>query len=83
MSTEHVGGTRSSGIVSSAADVLGMIVVHGMRGVGGVCEICMCFVRGSVDREEGEWMRGLGLSFTNSVGTGRMLDMCMFGLQWG
>ena len=33
----HVG----SGIVSSAADVLWMSVVRGMRGVGGVCEMCM------------------------------------------
>ena len=31
----HVGGTRSSGIVFSAADVLWMSVVRGMRGVGG------------------------------------------------
>ena len=32
---EYVGGTRGSGIVYSAADVLGMRVVRGMRGVGG------------------------------------------------
>ena len=31
---EYVGGTRGLGIVSSAADMLGMSVVHGMRGVG-------------------------------------------------
>ena len=36
VSAGNVGGTRGSGIVSSAADVLGMSVVHGMRGVGGV-----------------------------------------------
>ena len=36
----HVGGTRCSGIVSSAADVLWMSVVCGMRGVGGVC-VCV------------------------------------------
>ena len=35
----HVCGTRSSGIVSSAADVIWMSVVRGMRGVGGVCEM--------------------------------------------
>ena len=35
MSAWHVDGTRGSGIVSSAADVLWM------RGVGGVCEMCM------------------------------------------
>ena len=34
---EYVGGTHGSGIVSSAADVLGMSAVRGMRGVGGVC----------------------------------------------
>ena len=31
VSTGHVGGTRVSGIVSSAADVIGMSVVRGMR----------------------------------------------------
>ena len=36
---EYVGGTRGSCILSSAADVLGMSVVRGMRGVG---EMCMC-----------------------------------------
>ena len=36
VSAGHVGGTRGSGIVSSAADVLWMFVVSGMRGVGGV-----------------------------------------------
>ena len=41
----HVGGTCGSGIVSSAADVLGMSVVRGMSGVGRVCEICMCLAR--------------------------------------
>ena len=34
-----MGGTRGSGIVSSAADVLGMSVVRGIRGVGGMCEM--------------------------------------------
>ena len=34
---ECVGGTCGSDILSIAADVLGMIVVRGMRGVGGVC----------------------------------------------
>ena len=38
-------GTRSSGIVSSAADVLWMSVARGMRGVGGVCKMCMCLAR--------------------------------------
>ena len=41
----HLGGTCGSGIVSRAADVLGM------RGVGGVCKMCMCLVRGGVGEE--------------------------------
>ena len=50
VSARHVGGTRGSGIVSSAADVLWMSVVRGMRGVGGVCEMCVCLARGGVGR---------------------------------
>ena len=46
-----VGGTRGSGIVYSAADVIGMSVVNGMRGVGGVCEMCMYLARGNVGGE--------------------------------
>ena len=42
VSAGHVGGTRGSCIVSSTADMLWMSVVCGMRGVGGVCEMCMC-----------------------------------------
>ena len=38
---ECEGGT---GIVSSAADVLGMLVARGMRGDGGVWKICMCWL---------------------------------------
>ena len=41
MHAGHVGGTRGSVFVSNAADVLWVSVVRGMRGVGGVCEICM------------------------------------------
>ena len=32
-------GTRGSGVLYSAGDVLEMSVV---RGVGGVCDMCMC-----------------------------------------
>ena len=45
MRAEYVCGTRGSGIVSSIDDVLGMSVVHGMRGVGGVYEMCMRLAR--------------------------------------
>ena len=46
-----------------------------VRGVGGVCGVCMCLARCGVGVEEGEWMRELGLGFTNPVGTGGVLDM--------
>ena len=51
VSAGHVGATRGSGIMASAADVLGISVVHGMRGVGGVCEMCMCLAKGCVGGE--------------------------------
>ena len=45
------GATRGSGIVSSAADVIGMSVGRGMIGVGGVCEMCMCLALSAVGGE--------------------------------
>ena len=42
--------TRGSCIVTSVADVLWM------KGVGDVCEKCMCLARGGVGGEGGEWM---------------------------
>ena len=51
VSAGHVGGKRGSGIVSSAADVLCMSVVHVMKGVVGVCEMWMCLARGGVGGE--------------------------------
>ena len=54
---EYVGGPRRSGIVSSAGDVLGMSMVRGMRGAGGVREMCTCLARGVVGCEEGEWIK--------------------------
>ena len=59
-------GTRGSGVLSSTGDVL-------VRGVGGVCDMCMCLARGGVGGEGGEWMR----EFTNPLGTGGVLDMCL------
>ena len=55
-------GTRGSGFLSSTGDMLEMSVV---RGVGGVRDMCMCLAW--VERG-GEWMRELGLGFTNPVG---------------
>ena len=60
-------GTRGSGVLSSTCDVP-------VGGVGGVCDMCMCLARGGVG---GEWMRELGLGFTNPLGTGGVLDMCL------
>ena len=67
-------GTRGSGVLSSTCDALEMSVV---RGVGGVCDMCMCLARGGVGGERGECMRELGLGFTNPVETGGLLDMCL------
>ena len=45
VSAGHVGGTHGSGIMSSVADVLWMTVVRGMTGV---CQMCMCLARSGV-----------------------------------
>ena len=52
---ENVGGTRGSGIVSSAVVVLGMSVVRRMRGLGEVFEMSICLAR---SRFGGEGMIG-------------------------
>ena len=77
VSAGHVDGTRGSGVVSSAADVLWMSVVRGMRGL---CEMfmCMCLAPGGVGREGSEWMRGLGLGFNNPVGTVVVSDVYLY-----
>ena len=49
-------GTRGSCVLSSTGDVLEMSVV---RGVGGVCDMCMCLARGGVGGVDGEWVGGL------------------------
>ena len=69
-----ISGTRGSGVLPSTGDVLEMSVV---RGVGGVCDMYMCLARGGVGGEGGEWMRELGVGFTNPVGTRGVLDMCL------
>ena len=63
-------GTRGSCVLSSTCDML-------VSGVGGECGMCMCLARGGVGVEGGEWIRELGLCFTNPVGTGGVLDMCL------
>ena len=45
-------GTRGSGVLSSTGDVL-------VRGVGGVCDLCLYFDCGGVGGVGGEWVGGL------------------------
>ena len=52
VSAWYVGRTRRSGMVSSAGDVLEMGLVCGMRGVGGVC--VMCLARDGIGGVRGE-----------------------------
>ena len=56
---------------------LEMSVMRGIRGVGGMCEMFMCLAQGKVGGEKVEWIRGLVLGFTNPVGTGGVLDVCL------
>ena len=71
----YMGGTRGSGVLASAGDVLEISVV---RGVGGVYDMCMCLARGRVGGVWGEWVTGLGLGLTNG-GTWGKWDMCILG----
>ena len=66
----YMGGTRGSGVFSSAGNELEMSVV---RGVGGVCDMCMCLAPGVVG---GVGVIGLGLGFTNPGGTGGKWGLC-------
>ena len=52
---------------------------NAVRGVGGVCDMCMA--RGGEGRVGGEWVTGLGMGFTNSGGTWGKCDMCLFWLR--
>ena len=73
----YMGGTRGSGDLSSAYDVLEMSVV---RGVGGVCDMCMCFARGGVVGVGGEWI-GVGLyQFWRNMG--KLGYVSVFWLRW-
>ena len=39
---------------------------------------CVCVWLGRHVWRGGEWMRGLGLDFINPVGTGGVLDVCLW-----
>ena len=42
------------------------------------CVTCVCvWIEAVWVERRGEWMRDLGLDFTNPVGTGGVLDMCL------
>ena len=69
-----VSAYMGSGVLSSAYDVLGMSVV---RGVGGVCDMCMCLSRGGVGGVGCEWVTGLTLGYTHSGGAWGKWDMCL------
>ena len=70
----YMSGTHGQCVLSSAGDVLEMSVV---RGVGGVCNMCMCLARGGVGGVDGELVTGLSLGFTYSGGTWGKWDMCL------
>ena len=65
-------GTHGSGVLSNTGDVFEMGVV---RGVGGVCDMCMCLARAGVGGEGGEWMRELGLDVYQSLHSQTILVM--------
>ena len=71
---ECIGGTHCSSVLSSADDVLEVSVVHAVRGIGELCEMCMCLAR---DEAGSEWVWGLGLGFTNPVGISGVKDVCL------
>ena len=49
------------------------------------CVRCVCFWLGTAWEDRGEWMRRLGLDFTNPGGTGGVLDVCLWcgWCRWG
>ena len=85
VSARHVGWgrvTRGSGFVSSAADVLGMSMVCGMRVIGGVCEMGMCLARAAY--EERGWVNErIGFGLFHSCGNrGSVGRVSVFELWW-
>ena len=50
--------------------------MSGTRGSGVLSSTCDVLLR-AVGGEGGEWMKDLGLGFTNPVGIGGVLDLCL------
>ena len=71
-----MGGTRGSGVLSSACDVLEISVV---RGVGGVCDMCV-FGSGRDSRCWGERI-GFGL-YQSRRNRGKVGYVSVFWLRW-
>ena len=65
-------GTRGSGVLSSTGDVL-------VRGVGGVCDMCMCLARGGVGGVDERI--GFGL-YQSSGDRGSVGHVSVFWLRW-
>ena len=80
VSAGYGGGTRDSGIVSSAADVLWMSVMRGMRGVSGVCEMCMSLARGGLGGD-GDERIGFGI-YKSGGNRGSVGRVSVFWLRW-
>ena len=59
--------------LSSACNVREMRVV---KGVGGVCDMCMYLARGGAGGVRDEWVKGLGLGSANPGGIWGKWDMC-------
>ena len=69
-------GTRGSGVLSSTGDVL-------VRGVGGVCDMCMCLARGGVGGEGGVVDERIGFGLYQSCGDrGSAGHVSVFWLRW-
>ena len=71
----YMSGTRRSGVLSSAGDVLEMSVV---RGVSGVCDMCMCLARAGWEVVGDRIELGLYQFWWNM---GKVGYMCVFGCR--
>ena len=77
----YMGGTRVSGVLSGAGDVLEMSVV---RGGGGVCDMCKCLARGGVGVVGAEWVTGLvwALPIMKEHGENRICVCVLVAVVW-
>ena len=76
----YMGGTRGSGVLSSACDVLEMSVV---RRLGGVCDMCMCLAQGGVGVVGDRIGFGLYQFWKNMGKVGSVFWLRLCGSCWG